>query len=329
MRARQAAAALRRGAVAGAQRRGAAEKLTVCDVGPRDGLQNQKQLVSPEDKRQLVRDLYNAGLRYIEITSFVSPKAVPQMADCVEVLPVCDELPGVRAPVLIMNEKGYERAKGAGAKAYTIVAVCSEGLAMANNRRPAQETINTAGNIVKLAAQDGAFSRVALAAAWRCPYDGKVDPDKVVDFADQVMSWEGVDELSITDVIGHAEPWEVRSLLTRLVDKYPGKVSAHFHDTQALGLANAVAALDAGVRIFDSSVGGLGGCPFAPGAAGNLATEDLVLLADKLGFETGVDLDKLWVVADGTAAMVGKETGGRTKAWFASDKQKRAKAAAA
>jgi len=298
-------------------RRGAAEKLTICDVGPRDGLQNQKKQVSTEDKIGLVKGLYGAGLRYIELTSFVSPKAVPQMADCVEVVAGTADLPDLRAPVLVINEKGYARAKAAGAKAFTVVAVCSDGLAMKNNRQPAAQTIATAAGIARQARADGGYARVALAGAWWCPFDGRVDPGQVMGFVEETME-AGPNELSITDVIGHAQPWEVRSLLTKICDKYPGVVSAHFHDTQALGLSNAVAALEAGVRIFDSSVSGLGGCPFAPGAAGNLATEDLVLLAHKLGFDTGIDLEKLWEVSATTGPMVDKETGGRTKGYWLS-----------
>eukprot|EP01062_Namystynia_karyoxenos_P082863 TRINITY_DN9417_c0_g1_i1.p1 TRINITY_DN9417_c0_g1~~TRINITY_DN9417_c0_g1_i1.p1 ORF type:complete len:358 (+),score=98.42 TRINITY_DN9417_c0_g1_i1:95-1075(+) len=309
------------------QRRGAAERVHICEVGPRDGLQNQAVMVSAADKRKLVEDLYGAGLRYMEITSFVSPKAVPQMADAEEVLPVCQRFPDVRAAVLVLNEKGYDRARAAGANAFTVVAVCSDGMAKANNRKPAAETVDTAVTIARRAKQDGAFVRVALAASWVCPYDGEVDTNRVMDFGAQVMDSVAVDELSLTDVIGHAAPNKVRTLLTRAVSQWPGKVSAHFHDTQALGVANAVAALEAGVRTLDSSVGGLGGCPFAPGAAGNVATEDLVLLCDKMGFETGVDLERLWEIAIGVGGLVEKETGGRSKAWWLSSRQRRAAAA--
>jgi len=296
------------------------EKLTICDVGPRDGLQNQATHVPAEDKRHLIRELHGAGLRYIEATSFVNPKAVPQMADAAEVLPAANELQGLRALALMMNDKGYALAREAGVRGITVVAVCSETLAMKNNRRPARETIATAKRIVDMARADDVYVRVCLAAAWHCPYDGASDQGRVLGFAEEV--WEmGVDELSVADTIGHAQPVEVRDLLKKLVDRYGSKVSAHFHDTQALGLANAAAALDAGVRILDSSVAGLGGCPFAKGAAGNLATEDLVLMAHKMGYETGIDLDKLWKVVAQTEGMVKKPTGGRTLGWWKSHQE--------
>ena len=292
-----------------------ASELTVCDVGPRDGLQNQPTLVSSADKRALIRALVGAGLRQLEATSFVSPKAVPQMADADEVIGELSAFPAVRGFALLMNEQGYFRAKQAGTCALTVVAVCSESFAQRNNRRAARDTIDTARRIVNLARADGMYVRVALAAAWHCPYEGAVDPGHVRALADEVWSM-GVDELSIADTIGYAHPLEVSALLRPLVDAYGTRVSAHFHDTQALGLANATAAIEAGVRTLDASVGGLGGCPFAPGAAGNLATEDLILLAHKLGFETGVDLDALWRVVESLERVLGQAVGGRTRAWW-------------
>jgi hydroxymethylglutaryl-CoA lyase len=296
------------------------EELTICDVGPRDGLQSQPTLVSTEDKRALIRDLLGAGLRQLEVTSFVSPKAVPQMADAEAVMGELAQRPDVRAYVLLMNERGYARAKAAGARALTIVAVCSETFAQRNNGRSARETIETARRILALARADGMFVRVALAAAWHCPYEGGVDPGHVRALADEVWAM-GVDELSLADTIGYAHPREVRALLRPLVDAYGARVTAHFHDTQALGLANAAAAIEAGVRGFDSSVGGLGGCPFAPGAAGNLATEDLVLMAHKMGFRTGVDLDALWRSVEALERVLERPLGGRTRAfWRSRDK---------
>lgn len=290
-------------------------KLMVCDVGPRDGLQNEATRVSGEDKRTLIRALAGAGLMQIEATSFVSPKAVPQMADAEEVYQELTAHPQVRGFALLMNEQGYARAKAAGVRALTVVAVCSETFAQRNNRRSLRETLETARRIVQLARADGVYVRVALAAAWHCPYEGAVDAGQVRALADEVWSM-GVDELSIADTIGYAQPTEVRALLRPLVDAYGTRVSAHFHDTQALGLANAAAAIDAGVRTLDASVGGLGGCPFAPGAAGNLATEDLILLAHKLGFETGVDLDALWRCVESLERVLGRSVGGRTKSWW-------------
>jgi hydroxymethylglutaryl-CoA lyase len=297
------------------------EHLAVCDVGPRDGLQNQPVPVSTADKLRLIDLLYGAGVRCIEATSFVSPQAVPQMADADRLMPGTADYRDLRSLALLMNEKGYERARAAGTRAITVVAVCSEGLALKNNRRPSRETVETAKRIVALARPDGVYTRVCLATAWHCPYDGKVDRGRVLAYADEI--WElGVDELSVADTIGHAQPFEVRELSRQLVDRFgPQKLSVHLHDTQGMGIANAFAALDAGVRMLDASVGGLGGCPFAKGAAGNLATEDLVLMADKAGLETGIDLDKLWSAADAAAEMVQKPTGGRSKGWWESQRK--------
>jgi hydroxymethylglutaryl-CoA lyase len=299
-------------------------RLQVCDVGPRDGLQNQPHLVSAEDKQRLIALLYDAGVRMMEATSFVSPTAVPQMADADQVMPSTARFTDLRAMALLMNERGYERARAAGTRAVSIVVVCSETLALKNNRRPSRETVETARRIVELAKRDGAYTRVCLAAAWHCPYDGKVDRGRVLDYAAEV--WDmGIDELSVADTIGHAQPFEVRDLAKTLVDRYGSeKVSVHLHDTQGMGLANAFAALDAGVRTLDASVGGLGGCPFAKGAAGNLATEDLVLLADKSGLSTGIDLDKLWGVVEAAEQMVQRPTGGRSKGYWLAERAKHA-----
>lgn len=289
--------------------------LNLCDVGPRDGLQNQPDPISTETKRSLVRGLVGAGFRSVEVTSFVSPKAVPQMADAEQVLSVLQDQPDVRGFVLVLNEQGYLRAKAAGARALTVVAVCSETFAQKNNGRSRAATVETACRLAALGRTDGLYVRVALAAAWHCPYEGRVDAGLVRSMADEVCAG-GVDELSIADTIGHAQPAEVRALLKPLVERYGTRVSAHLHDTQALGLANAAAALDAGVLSFDASVGGLGGCPFAPGAAGNLASEDLVLMAHKMNLTTGIDLDALWRTVEALERALGKTIGGRSKAWW-------------
>jgi hydroxymethylglutaryl-CoA lyase len=289
--------------------------LTVCDVGPRDGLQTEAEPISTANKRALIQGLIGAGFRSVEATSFVNPKAVPQMADAEAVVSVLADHPDVRGFVLVMNEQGYARAKAAGARALTVVAVCSETFAQKNNRRSQRATVETACRIASLARADGLYVRVALAAAWHCPYEGRVDQGLVHALADEIWA-AGVDELSIADTVGHAQPAEVHTLLRDLVDRYGTQVSAHFHDTQALGLANASAALDAGVRILDASVGGLGGCPFAPGAAGNLASEDLVLMAHKMGLSTGIDLDALWRTVGALERVLGRTIGGRTRAWW-------------
>ena len=305
------------------------EHLTICEVGPRDGLQNEKSPISTEQKLALVNGLIGAGARFIELTSFVNPKAVPQMADADQLLPAALAAHAPQARVLrqaqaadlrfmslVINEKGYERAIAAGGKAINIVVVASESLCQRNNRMSTQESLNVAKQLLARAKQDGVWARVSIAAAWVCPFDGPTPPQRVFMCADAV--WEaGVDELALADTIGHAHPLAVGQLLEQLGKRYAmRKLAAHLHDTQAMGLANAYAAIQAGVRIFDTSVGGLGGCPFAPGATGNLATEDLVFMAHKMGFETGFNLDALWSVVYESEPLIGRRIGGRMREWW-------------
>ena len=290
--------------------------LRVWEVGPRDGLQNEARPIPTAAKIRLIEGLAAAGVRSIEATSFVSAKAVPQMADGDEVAAKVHALPGVTAMAVVFNERGYERLVASGLRAVCVVVVVSDALSRANSRRSAEEGLQASKELVARARRDGLFVRVDIAPAWVCPYEGPTDPERVIAFADQL--WEqGVDELALADTIGQAHPFEVAKLFERLGARYDmARLVGHFHDTQGLGLANVTAALTAGVRIFDASLGGLGGCPFAPGAAGNLATEDLVLLADKAGFSTGIDLAALWDVVDETSEVVGRPLGGRSGRWW-------------
>lgn len=304
------------------------ERLTIHEVGPRDGLQNEKSPVPAAGKVILLRALRGAGISSIEATSFVSPKAVPQMADAPEVLQATLEDPGAHYAALIINEKGYERALEAGCKSIAIVVVISETLSLKNSRMTVEEGIISARALLRRAKEDGIRTRVYIAPAWVCPYEGAMDQDQVLRCADPLWS-EGVDELAIADTIGHAHPLEVGRLLEKLGHRYDmARLAAHFHDTQALGLANAAAAISAGVRTIDGSIAGLGGCPFAPGAAGNLATEDLVFMAHKMGFETGVDLEALRRVAKAVDDLVGRRVGGRTRVYFESQEKCQAVASA-
>ena len=290
------------------------------EVGPRDGLQNGEAPISTEQKTALIDRLVQAGIRYLEVTSFVSPKAVPQLSDAADVVAAALRLkqarPDLRLSALVINEKGYERALAAGVEGVAMVVPSSESLCQRNNRCSVTEALATAQRLLSRAKSDHVLTRVYIAVAWVCPYEGPVKPDQVVRCCDAIWH-EGCDELAIADTIGHAHPLEVGHLFERLGKRYgTDKLAAHFHDTQALGLANAVAAIQAGIRTIDSSVGGLGGCPFAPGAAGNLATEDLVLLAEKMGFETGIDLDALWSVVEWFRPIAKRSIGGRTMAWW-------------
>jgi hydroxymethylglutaryl-CoA lyase len=296
------------------------EFLKICEVGLRDGLQNESSPVSTEQKQKLVDGLMGAGLKYVELTSFVSAKAVPQMADADQMMPYAREkYPDAHFNGLIINEKGYERALQAGTNGVAVVVVVTETLSQRNSRISVAESLETCKRIVERAKADGVFTRVYLAVAWVCPYEGATPPEKVISCADKV--WEmGVDELALADTIGHAHPLEVGRLLETFGKRYDmSKIAVHLHDTQALGLANAAAAISAGVRIIDASVGGLGGCPFAPGSLGNLATEDLVFMAHKMGFETGIDIDNLWNIVRDADAIVGRRIGGRIREWWERD----------
>ncbi len=295
------------------------DTLRIYEVGLRDGLQNERTLIGSADKARLLEGAVAAGLRDFELTSFVSPKAVPQMADAAEMVARAKAFADARCAALVVNDKGYDRAVAAGARGIAVVVVVTETLCARNNRMSVAESVETGARLLSRARADGLWRRAYLAPAFVCPYEGPVSADRVVECAD--VLWEaGVDELAIADTIGHAHPGEVGAMFARLADRYGGadKLAAHLHDTQALGLANAAAAIAAGVRVVDASIGGLGGCPFAPGAAGNLATEDLVLLADKMGLDTGVDLAGVWTAVDVAGELVGRELGGRTAGWWRS-----------
>lgn len=304
-----------------------AERLQICDVGLRDGLQNEKVPVAAADKLRLGGALVAAGLPELEITSFVNPRAVPQMADAEEVAAGSRAWSEVRRTALVLNDKGYERARASGVDGIVVVAVVTESLCQRNNRMSVAESLATTRRVVQAAKADGLHVRACLAPAWVCPFEGEVPEVRVLYAAEAVLAG-GPDALVIADTIGHASPAKVRSRLAKLATLMPvDKLVAHLHDTQALGLANAYAAIEAGVRRFDASVGGLGGCPFAPGAAGNLATEDLVLLAGKLGFETGIDLDRLWDAVAVAGELVGRPVGGRTRAFHEANAARKEQAA--
>jgi len=291
--------------------------LTICDVSLRDGLQNEKTPISTEAKLALLDDLAAAGLTTLELTSFVSPKAVPQMADAEAVMAAAlARHPSLRGVGLIFNEKGYERAIAAGAKSVALVLIVSDSLSRSNSGKTADEWLEAYRGLVGRIKADGVWVRGYLAGAWVCPFEGQIDPARALRYADALMSM-GIDELCATDPIGHAHPEQVESLSAELVGRFGAeKLAVHLHDTLAFGLANVAAAMRAGVRIFDASLGGLGGCPFAPGAAGNLATEDLVLMAHKMGYQTGVDLDRLWEAVYRFEPVIGRLIGGRSRTWY-------------
>lgn len=293
--------------------------LKVYEVGPRDGLQNESQPISTEQKLRLVDGLVAAGLRHVELTSFVHPKAVPQMADADEVMRTAlSRHKNTHFTGLVFNQKGYDRALAAGCRAMAFGVAVSETMSQRNTNMSTQQAMAITRELLARARSDKVWTRVYVITAWVCPFEGPVPPQKTIAYAEKI--WDmGVDELALGDTIGHAQPLEVGTLMENLGRRLGmDKLAVHLHDTQALGLANATTALQAGVRIFDSSVGGLGGCPFAPGAAGNLATEDLVFMAYKMGLGTGVDFQALWQVVYDAEKMVGRPIGGRIRQWWES-----------
>jgi hydroxymethylglutaryl-CoA lyase len=297
------------------------ESLKIYEVGPRDGLQNEAVAVSTEQKLVLIDGLVSAGLRHIEVTSYVHPKAVPQMADADKVMQktlAAHQAENVRFIGLVFNQRGYERAISSGARAISFGVSVSDTFSQQNTGMPAGQLMQNTRKLVEQAKQDGLWTRVYISAAWVCPFEGPMPPQKAVAYAELVAEMEP-DEIAIADTVGYANPLEVGRLLEQLGRRMDIKrLAVHLHDTQALGLANALTAIQAGVRIIDSSIGGLGGCPFAPGAAGNLATEDLVFMAYKMGMGTGVDFNKLWALIYELEKWVGRPIGGRIRPWWES-----------
>jgi len=291
-------------------------RVVVNDVGPRDGLQNQARVLPPADRVRLVRALLAAGMRHVEVGSFVSPKAVPAMAGGDEILASLGDVAGATLTVLIPNLRGYELATAAGAKSVCMVLYGSDAMAQANARMSRAQAEDVTAEILARARADGIRVTATIAVAFECPFDGPVDPALVEAITARFLEL-GADELCIADTIGAAHPGQVRSLTQRLVDAHgPQRLGCHFHDTRAMGLANVFAALESGIRKFDASISGLGGCPFAPGASGNVATEDVVMMLQQMGFETGIDLGRLAAAADLAKELTGTAPGGRASAWL-------------
>lgn len=285
------------------------------DVGPRDGLQNQAAHLSVEQRVELICSLIEAGVSSIEVGSFVSPKAVPAMAGCADILSSLPVSNDVDYQVLIPNLKGYQLARDAGAKSVMMVVCATETMNQKNVGLSVEQSVTAAAEIVRQAQQDGIKVLACAAVAWECPFEGKTPESNVFQLTDR-LSAMGVDELIIADTIGAANPDSVHELMSHLIEREGSKrLTCHFHDTRAMGMANVYAALMAGIRKFDASVGGLGGCPFAPGATGNVATEDVVMMLHQMGYRTGIDLARLMAVGKEAGAMLNIETGGRADRW--------------
>jgi hydroxymethylglutaryl-CoA lyase len=298
--------------MAGAENR----TVVVNDVGPRDGLQNQARVLEPAQRVRLVQALLAAGMKHIEVGAFVSPKAVPAMAGADKVLAGLRDVQDATLTLLIPNLRGYELAAAAGARSVCMVLYGSDAMAEANARMSRQRADDAAAEILRLARADSVRVTATVAVAFECPFDGPVAPALVEDVAARFIEL-GVDELCIADTIGAANPAQVRALTQRLVDAHGAeRLGGHFHDTRAMGLANVYAALESGIRKFDASIAGLGGCPFAPGASGNVATEDVVMLLEQMGFDTGIDLARLMQAAELAQELTGTAPGGRASAWL-------------
>ena len=279
----------------------------IYEVGPRDGLQNEAAQIPTSEKLRFIDLLADAGLREIEATSFVAPRAIPQLSDADELMARLDRRPGVRYPVLVPNERGLARAEAAGADAICVFTAASEAFTAHNINMTIAESIDAFRPVVVRARERGWWTRGYVSTAFGCPYTGTVDEGAVVDVAHRLEEL-GVDELSIGDTIGVAVPADVRRVVGALTAAGIAidRLAMHFHDTRGTALANVSAALELGIRCFDASTGGTGGCPYAPGAAGNLATEDLVYLLDRAGMSHGVDLDRLLVAAHHVSETLGR-----------------------
>ena len=267
------------------------DKVTINEVGPRDGLQNIKKILSVDERLKLIRSLEEAGIELMEIGSFVSHKAVPAMSDT-DVL--ISKLGNIESySVLIPNKKGLDKAKINGVKEICTVLCVTDSMNKKNINQSVKKTLKDLKKIFLETKESGMRSKCYVSVAFYCPYEGKVDSFYVEDVIGMLLDYKA-DEIVIADTIGAANPREVKKLLSSLTNKYKDiNLSCHFHDTRALGLANVYASLDAGIKKFDSCIGGLGGCPFAPNSSGNLATEDLVSMLEMMNIKTGVDLDKL------------------------------------
>jgi isopropylmalate/homocitrate/citramalate synthase len=278
--------------------------VAICEVGPRDGLQNEQDVLQHETRAELVNRLAAAGLPTIEAVSFVSAERVPQMAGAEEVVERIERRDGTAYAGLALNEKGYDRLRSAGLDEVHFVVAATESFSKRNANASIDETVGAAERVAARAREDGVRSTVTISVAFGCPFEGRVDPEAVLAIAERVS---GADELVLADTIGVATPKQVRLL----VERFGSPVGFHGHNTRNTGFANAYAALEAGATSLDSSIGGLGGCPFAPRATGNIATEDLVYMLEGDGVETGIDLDALIAVSEWLEGVLGRPLEGQ------------------
>ncbi len=282
------------------------EQVRIVEVGPRDGLQNEKTPMTVEARIAFVEALVGAGCRTIEVGSFVSPRAVPQMANSDQVLRAVDHYPDREFHVLVPNEKGYDAAIAAGARVVAVFASASEGFSRANINCSVAESIERFKPILARAKADGVKVRGYVSCVLGCPYDGDVKPSVVAAVAGQLWN-QGCYEVSLGDTIGVGTPARAKLLLRAVAQDVPiASLGMHFHDTYGQALANIYAGLEEGARVIDSAAGGLGGCPYAPGATGNVATEDVVYMLEGMGIATGIDMTKLLAATNSVSRAIGR-----------------------
>ncbi|KYD31555.1 hydroxymethylglutaryl-CoA lyase [Parageobacillus toebii] len=269
------------------------KQVTIKEVGPRDGLQNEKTAISTEDKIAWINQLSKTGLTYIEITSFVHPKWIPQLSDAFEVATRIERAPGVTYAALVPNQKGLEKALAAQVDEVAVFMSASETHNRKNINKSIEETFPVLEEVVRAAKQEGKTVRGYVSTVFGCPYEGNVSVEQVIRVSERLFDM-GIDELSLGDTIGVATPKQVQELLEIVLKRFPKeKLAMHFHDTRGTALANILISLEMGITTFDSSLGGLGGCPYAPGASGNVATDDLVYMLHGMDIATGIDVGRL------------------------------------
>lgn len=286
-----------------------ATAITICDVGPRDGLQNDPKTLAPEVRAEIVNRLAAAGLPRIEVGSFVNPARVPQMAGTEELVRAIDRVPGVVYAGLALNDRGYDRLRETGLDEVHFAFAASETFNEKNQGAPVEDSVQSAERIVARAHVDGIRATVTIGTSFGCPFEGAIDADRVLELAGRLARADA-DEIVFADTVGVGVPRQVRHLVSEGV-KLGKPIGVHLHNTRSTGFANAYEAIASGATVLDSSVGGIGGCPFAPRATGNIATEDLVYMLHGEGIETGIDLDELIGVAEWLEGVLGRQLEGQ------------------
>ncbi len=290
--------------------------IVINDVGPRDGLQNQPVHLSVEQRSALIGSLLTAGVGAIEVGALVSPKAVPAMAGSDDVYNRVKAMGNCEFSMLIPNMRGYQTGAEIDVPVMSLVVAASSTMNEKNIRMTTAESLVMCADVLSQAEQDERSVQAYVATAWECPFEGLVEADEVFRVTEQLFN-SGASHIVVADTIGAAAPDAVHKRMSALATRFGAdNLSCHFHDTRAMGVANVYAAIEAGIRRFDASIGGLGGCPFAPGATGNVATEDVVLLVEQMGFSTGIDMSALLRASDLATGLTGTARGGNAKAWL-------------